>query len=233
MSAGPQVVPIMMDLDVCDIGDEFELQDGEEESGLKARLLRFIKSPVGIAAIAVIIIGALAAFMLTSGTLQKFGTPQLNNDDAALNGSVSAEADAEEEMVNKKEGDKKSDALQETEKEEEKEQPQSQYGWVSYSNSSGIFHTAPATVSIQNGELSAELTLSVGIVVEKESAQRLLDEGLTVNFLKIEAAQSMDIGPYLDWQIPGFITKDLKRRIESEYPDIAVRGIMIRDFTLS
>jgi len=94
------------------------------------------------------------------------------------------------------------------------------------------FITRRRRLSLQIGDSYRELTLSMGILADRETAQLLKDEGLTVNLLKVEAAQSVDFGPVLDWEIPGLITKALRARLETTFPDIEVRAIMIRDFQL-
>lgn len=234
MSGDPETIPNATDLDVGDLGVEFEMMTDEEKQDLLAQLIAVLKSPMGIASSAVFVIGLVTVVMLTSGGLNMLESSELASDRAV---AVKANADTTEVAAEKEDADKtaKDDSsdVSPPDEEEQRDDYQDQYGWVSFSNDGGIYHTAPTTISLKNGDLTAELTLSVGIVVEREAATQLLGEGLAVNFMKIETAQSIDIGPYLAWEIPGLITKRLKQRIEAEYPDIAVEGILIRDFELT
>ncbi|MEL7283091.1 MAG: hypothetical protein AAGJ68_01210 [Pseudomonadota bacterium] len=246
MSPQPQVVPMMLEIDDLDVDDEFEAREAESEEGKSGGLLGFIKSPIGMGAIGgtAILIGAVA-FLFGSGTVQGFGTPQLNNQSPNAEDTIalSSASIASEQVDMKVDGDEvaaggdtrvsgnsvhggadRRDVL------EEVKAPT--YGEITYSKAGAVYHTAPTTVSLQMGETHRELTLSMGILADRETAQLLKDEGLTVNLLKVEAAQSVDFGPVLDWEIPGLITKDLRTRLETTFPGIEVRAIMIRDFQL-
>ena len=206
----------------------------EEVLDFVPQLLAILKSPMGIASSAVFAIGLITVVMLTSGGMQMFDSPKLDADReiAGIERTEDAELVAEKEAADETAEDKSSGDASPDE-EEKSNTYQDQYGWVSFSSDGSIYHTAPTTISLLNGNVTAELTLSVGIVVERDAATQLLGEGLAVNVMKIETAQSIDIGPYLAWEVPGLITKGLKQRIEAEYPDIAVEGILIRDFELT
>lgn len=246
MSAQPQVVPMMMEIDDLEVEDEFEAREAEGEDGKSGGLLGFIKSPIGIGVIGgtIILVGAFS-FLFGTGSVAGFGTPQLNNqspnaeDTIALSSAsiaseqVDMKVDAEEISAGgdtRVSGNSAHGGADRREALEEVKAPT--YGEITYSKAGAVYHTSPTTVSLQIGDSFRELTLSMGILADRETAQLLKDEGLTVNLLKVEAAQSVDFGPVLDWEIPGLITKALRARLETTFPDIEVRAIMIRDFQL-
>jgi len=246
VSAQPQVVPMMMEIDDLDVDDEFEARELESANGKSGGLLGFIKSPIGWGVIGgtVVLVGAVA-FLFGSGTIEGFGSPKLNNqspnseDTIALSSEsiateqVDMKVDAEEIAAGgdtRVSGNSAHGGADRRDVLEEVRAPT--YGEITYSKTGAVYHTAPTTVTLKIGETHRELTLSMGILADRETAQLLKDEGLTVNLLKIEAAQSVDFGPYLDWEIPGLITKDLRTRLEATFPEIEVRAIMIRDFQL-
>ena len=230
MSNPPQVIPIQLDLDDCDLDDDFEMPTKKSESGLVGTVLGLLKSPFVIGGIAVVVIGIVAALMLTSGSLNPFGTPKLNHNGALAgdSGEVSDELVAQPKLEG--EGDDEDDT---SEEEEEKEEPLPEYGSISYSSSGAVYHTAPTTVTVTIGERTGDLTISMGILADPVTADFLLQEGLAVNLLKIESAQNLDFGPYLEWQMPGLITKDFRQRLAQKYPELPVDGIMLRDFRLT
>lgn len=244
MSVQPQIVPMMLEIDDLEVDDEFEARALETDDGKSGGALGFLKSPIGLAVIAgiVIVLGG-AGFMMGSGAIEGFGKPQLNNqspnaeDSIALSGASAAleqvDLDVETEETAsggdaRISGESAHGGADRREALEEVSAPN--YGDISYSKNGAIYHTSPTTVLLQIGDRQRELTLSLGILADRASAEMLKQEGLTVNLLTIEAAQSVDFGPYLDWQIPGLIAKDLRSRIGVEFPDANVRAIMIRDF---
>lgn len=244
MSAQPQVVPMMMEIDDLDVDDEFEARRVETEDDPFADVIGFLKSPIGLGAVggAVVLLAAIA-FLFGSGTVESFGKPKLNNQSPNAEGSIalSSASVALEQVdldVESEEATSGGDARISGEgahggadrREMLEEMPAPTYGEISYTENGAIYHTSPTTVSVKIGDQQKDLTLSLGILADRASARKLKQEGLIVNVLTIEAAQSVDFGPYLDWQIPGLITKDLRTRIDDEFPDANIRAIMIRDF---
>ena len=230
MSNPPQVIPIQLDLDYgFEIDDDFEMPTTSSESGLVGTLLGLLKSPLVIGGIAVVVFGIVAALMLTSGSLNPFGAPKLNHNGALAGDS----GEVSEELVAQPKLEGEGDDEEDTSEEEEKEEPLPEYGTISYSSSGAVYHNAPTTVTIAIGERSGALTISMGILADPVTADALLQEGLAVNLLKIESAQSLDFGPYLEWQLPGLVTKDFKQRLADKFPDLEVDGIMLRDFRLT
>ena len=227
----PQVIPIQLDIDDDELDDDFESLDAAEEPSLAGKALGFLKSPIGIGAAVILAIAIGASAMLANGSLQMFGKPQSNHDGALAGdgGVVSEELVAQPALEGEREDD---EAIEETEEEEE-DKFSSEYGTVTFSNNGAVYHTVPTTVALSVSGQSRKLTLSVGILTDAKSADLLLSEGLAVNLLKIEVAESLELGPYLDWQIPGLVSKDLKQRLEFAFPELNVRGIMIRDFSLA
>jgi len=226
----PQVIPIQLDIDDAELDDDFESLDDATEPGPVDKLLGFIKSPIGIGAIAVLVIVLGAGTMLATGSLQKIGKPQSNHNGALAGdgGVVSEELVAQPALEG--EGDDE-ETVEEEEPEEDKFS--SEYGTVTFSANGAVYHTVPTTVALNISGQSRKLTLSVGILTDANSADVLLSEGLAVNLLKIEVAESLELGPYLDWQIPGLVSKNLKQRLETAFPELNIRGIMIRDFALA
>lgn len=226
----PQVIPIQLDIDDEELDDDFESLDEIAEPSLAGKLIGFLKSPIGIGAIVVLVIAIGASAMLANGSLQMFGKPQSNHDGALAGdgGVVTEELVAQPALEGEREDE---EAIEEQEEEEDKFS--SEYGTVTFTNTGAVYHTVPTTVALSVSGQSRKLTLSVGILTDAKSADLLLSEGLAVNLLKIEAAESLELGPYLDWQIPGLVSKDLKQRLEVAFPELNVRGIMIRDFSLA
>ena len=231
MNTPPQVIPLQLDIDDTELDDDFESLDEAPEPSLAGKAIGFLKSPIGIGAVAVLIIAIGAAAMLTNGSLTKIGKPQSNHNGALAGdgGIVSEELVAQPKL----EGEREEDELITEEEEEEEDKFSSEYGSVTFSSNGAVYHTVPTTVALNVSGQNRKLTLSVGILTDAKSADLLLLEGLEVNLLKIAVAEDLELGPYLDWQIPGLVSKNLKQRLEVAYPDLKVRGIMIRDFSLA
>ena len=229
MSAPTQVIPIQLDLDDCELEDDFETLDDSAEPTPLARVLGFLKSPIGIGVSVVLVAGIVAAVVLGGGSLQMLGKPQSNHNGALAGdgGIVSEEFVAQPKLEGEGEDDEP------VEEEEPEDEFSSEYGSITFANDGAVYHTVPTTVRVKANGGRTQLTLSVGIVTDTESAQSLLENGLSVNLMKIAAAEALELGPYLDWQIPGLVTKDIKARLEAAYPDLNIRGIMIRDFRLA
>lgn|GEM_PF-4597349 len=241
MSAQPQVVPMMLEIDDLEVDDEFEGRDAETLDDEKKGLVGFLKSPIGMIAIGVtvLLLGG-AGFLFGSGAIDGFGKPKLNSsaeDSLALSSGpdvldqVDMNLETEEVASGgdaRISGEGAHGGADRRELLEEVSAPS--YGDISYTDTGAIYHTSPTTVSVKVDGVTRELTLSLGIMGDRETARLLKEEGLTVNVLTIEAAQSVDFGPFLDWEIPGLITKDLRTRLVEQFPDANIRAIMIRDF---
>lgn len=229
MSNPPQVIPIQLDIDDDELDDDFESLDDVSEPSLADKVLGFLKSPIGIGAVAFLVIAIGASAMFAGGSLQMFGKPQSNHDGALAGdgGVVSEELVAQPSLKGEREDEETIE-----EEDEEEDEFSSEYGTVTFTSNGAVYHTVPTTVVLNVSGQSRKLTLSVGILTDAKSADMLLSEGLAVNLLKIEVAESLELGPYLDWQIPGLVSKELKQRLEVAFPELNVRGIMIRDFAL-
>lgn len=243
MSGNQHVVPIMMDLDDCDIGDEFEVEEEETGEGGATGPLALLKSPLVLGGIgAVVLLSVAAAVLIGTGTVQMFGSPQLDNK-SQLSGDQVVETEDGATLAEKdqpiEKGKTADDAAQYARSLPQAAPrkivdtlPAAGYGQISYSGDSAIYHTSPTTISVQLGDARGELIVSLGILTDNESAELLWREGLTVNLILIESAQGVDYGPFREWEIPGLISQDVKGRIEAAIPDAAIRAIMIRDFEL-
>ncbi|MEO1304637.1 MAG: hypothetical protein AAFV37_06650 [Pseudomonadota bacterium] len=192
-------------------------------------MLGALKSPFVIGAIAVAVFGSGAGYVLTSG--------MFNSAEPAETVSAAVSGEEASTVEDEQAAQPASDAVGEPETtadiEEEEEEPLPQYGSISVSDSGTVYHTAPTTVTVTIGQRTGALTVSMGILADRETANFLLDEGLVVNLLKAETAQSIDFGPYLEWQVPGLITKAFKQKLADQFPDLQVDGIMLRDFHLT
>lgn len=229
MSASPQAIPAQLELSDRETEHEDAALEAAASAGLVARILGVVKSPIGMGVCGLLVLLIIAGALLGSGVLQVFGkAPSVETDVLASESEMVSEA-----LVEQPELESEADAVETVEVEAPEDKFASEYGSITFSNDGAVYHTVPTTVQLQANGGRAQLTLSVGIVTDAASAQSLLDNGLSVNLIKIEAAETLDLGPYLDWQIPGLVTKDIKRRLEIAYPELNIRGIMIRDFRIT
>ena len=199
-----------------------EAAEGEDEdTPKKAGLLGLLKSPIGLGAIAVLVlaIGAGGFFFVTSG-----GDPKA--DEAV----ESAEAEyGKEEAKADKAGEGKTEVAANAGKAWDSTF-ENEYGTLTFSGADAIYHTAPATISLDIGADARRLRVSVGVLTDQETAKALYTDGLKVSLLQIEAVESVDFGPYREWELPGLIVSAFKTKLKTAYPDKQFRAVMIRDF---
>lgn len=196
-------------------------QVADEETPKKAGILGLLKSPIGLGGVAVLVlaIGAGGFFFLTSG-----GDPKA--DEAlevaeAEHGYEEAKSDYQDEET-APEASSASAAWDNT--------FENEYGSITFSGSDAIYHTAPATVSLDVGPDARRLRVSVGVLTDQDTAKALYSDGLKVSLLQIEAVESVDFGPYREWEMPGLIASAFKSKLEEAYPNTQIRAVMIRDF---
>ena len=211
---------------------EADEEDAEETpQGPLPRALAVLKSPIGMGAGGILLVAAIAGIVLGSGLLGGSKADEAIDQEIALNAAETTDrekvTDAPSDNVEESEI---ADAYDELASDEAKKPAAPEYGQVTYSSSGAMFHTSPTTVSLEIDGAPAQLTLSLGILVATEDVEALMAQGLTINLLTIEAAQSVNYGPYLEWELPGLITKALKQRLEEAFPDVALQGVLIRDF---
>lgn len=229
MSASPEISPAQLELDGSAVQADLESLEGSPAPGFLSRTMGVVTSPIGMGVCVLLAILILAAALIGSGTVQVFGKQQSDESGALeTDGEIVAEETVEQTKPEAETDDDKTD-----EDVEPQDAFSSEYGSITFSDEGAVYHTVPTTVQLQSKGTRTQLTLSVGIVTDAESAERLLENGLSVNLIKIQSAESLDLGPYLDWQLPGLVTKDVKRRLELAYPDLSIRGIMIRDFNIT
>ena len=200
-----------------EITDE-AMEDAEEEMPKKAGILGLLKSPIGLGGIAVLVlaIGAGGFFFLTSGSDPKA--------DEALDvaeteyGQGEAKADKDQTSAAANAGKAWDNTFE------------NEYGTLTFSGEDAIYHTAPATVSLDVGADARRLRVSVGILTDKDTAKALYTDGLKVSLLQIEAVESVDFGPYREWEMPGLIVSAFKTKLENAYPETKIRAVIIRDF---
>lgn len=195
-------------------------ESADEETSKKAGLLGLLKSPIGMGGIAVLVLasGAGAFFFLTSGS-----------DPKADEAAEVAEAEYGEKGA-KAEKDEKDEAYAASAGEAWDNTFENEYGTLTFSGADAIYHTAPATVSLDVGADARRLRVSVGVLTDKETAKALYTDGLKVSLLQIEAVESVDFGPYREWEMPGLIVSAFKTKLEEAYPDTKIRAVIIRDF---
>ena len=193
----------------------------DEEKPEKAGLLGLIKSPIGLGGIAVLVlaIGTGGFFFLTSG-----GDPKAD-DALEMAEAEHGEGDAKADSANKDETQAAASAGKASDNTFENE-----YGAITFSGPDAIYHTAPATVSLEPGPDARRLRVSVGILTDRDSAMALYADGLKVSLLQIEAVESVDFGPYREWELPGLIVSAFKTKLEQAYPETEIRAVIIRDF---
>ena len=192
-------------------------KSADEETPKKAGILGLLKSPIGMGGVAVLVlaIGAGAFFFLTSG-----GDPKAEE---------AAEV-AEAEYGEKGAKAEKDEAYAVSAGKAWDNTFENEYGTLTFSGEDAIYHTAPATVSLDVGADARRLRVSVGVLTDKETAKALYTDGLKVSLLQIEAVESVDFGPYREWEMPGLIVSAFKTKLEETYPDKKIRAVIIRDF---
>jgi hypothetical protein len=191
------------------------------ESPRKPGFLGILKSPIGLIGIAVLIaaLGGAGFIFASSG-----GKDKAIDESAAEVSEDGYETAAAAPLDELKEETHTDTAAAEPNTFE------NEYGAVTFSGSDAIYHTAPTTISIDPGPDSRRLRVSVGIVTDQETAKALFTDGLAVSLLKIEAVESVDFGPYREWELPGLIVSAFKTKLESAYPETEIRAVIIRDF---
>ena len=207
--------------------DSAETDDAEEadETPQKRGLLGLLKSPIGMGAAAVLVlaIGGGAFFFVTSGGDAK--EAELVEAAQAEHGHDEAKAEHKDDHQQEATNYAAEDPSAPSENTFENE-----YGSITFSGSDAIYHTAPATVSLDIGADARRLRVSVGVLTDQETAKALYSDGLTISLLQIEAVESVDFGPYREWELPGLIVSAFKTKLEEAYPDKQIRAVMIRDF---
>ncbi|GAB5455879.1 MAG: hypothetical protein Hens2KO_21080 [Henriciella sp.] len=196
-------------------------ETADEETPKKAGILGLLKSPIGLGGVAILVlaIGAGGFFFLTSGSDPKadealevaeaeHGETDANADSADTDGAYAAASSGQ--------------AWDNT--------FENEYGTLTFSGSDAIYHTAPATVSLDVGADARRLRVSVGVLTDQDTAKALYSDGLKVSLLQIEAVESVDFGPYREWEMPGLIVSAFKTKLEEAYPDTQIRAVIIRDF---
>ena len=167
----------------------------------------------------VLAIGTGGFFFLTSG-----GDPKAD-DALEMAEAEHGEGDAKADSANKDETQAAASAGKASDNTFENE-----YGAITFSGPDAIYHTAPATVSLEPGPDARRLRVSVGILTDRDSAMALYADGLKVSLLQIEAVASVDFGPYREWELPGLIVSAFKTKLEQAYPETEIRAVIIRDF---
>ncbi|MEL6859846.1 MAG: hypothetical protein AAFO74_15770 [Pseudomonadota bacterium] len=222
----------IFDEDEPNVASEEEPEAEEVQPGFLAKVIGAAKSPIGLGASAVVVISVIGAVLFVSGVFQTSNSAEDEGAIAATEAPSSETQEASASLAAEHgEEDLASDAETDAYKEEAPAAPS--YGDISFAASGAMYHTAPTTIALKIGGEPAYLTLSLGILSDKAGVEELMAQGLAVNILKIEAAQSVNYGPYLEWELPGLISKELKTRLEESFPETTIRGVLIRDFQLS
>ena len=193
----------------------------DESTPKKAGLLGLIKSPIGLGGIAglVLAIGAGGFFLVTSGDDPKA------DDVLELAEAEHGHEDAKADDAKEDETDAAASAGKAWDNTFANES-----GAITFSGSDALYHTAPVTVSLEPGPDARRLPVSVGLLTARASATALFASGLRVSLLPIHAVESVDFGPYREWELPGLIVTALKTKLEQAYPETEIRAVIIRDF---
>lgn len=221
-------------VELVPVNDQSEAgEDAVEEAskGALPRALAGLKSRIGIGASGILLVAAVAGIVLGSGLLGGSKMDEATDQEIAHDSAEAIGLEKATDVSSEKAGESETvEAYDELAADEDKTPATPEYGQVTYSSSGAMFHTSPTTVSLEIDGAPAQLTLSLGILVAVDDVDALMAQGLTINLLTIEAAQSVNYGPYLEWELPGLITKALKQRLEDAFPDMAIQGVLIRDF---
>ncbi|MFN3214111.1 MAG: hypothetical protein ACE37M_13490 [Henriciella sp.] len=205
----------------ADMSEDTDTVTEPAESPRKPGFLGLLKSPIGLigAAVLAAALGGAGFIFATSGGNDKAAEEiTAEESDGGYETAATESADAPKEKL-------LSDVVQ-----AEPNTFDNEYGTVTFSGDSAIYHTAPATISIDSGPNSRRLRVSVGVLTDPETAKSLYADGLAVSVLKIEAVESVDFGPYREWELPGLIVSAFKTRLEGAYPETEIRAVIIRDF---
>ncbi|MEO1662880.1 MAG: hypothetical protein AAFR51_17965 [Pseudomonadota bacterium] len=229
----------LVDSDIFDEDEPNVALEGEPESeaevvppGFLAKVIRGAKSPIGLGASAVVVISMVGAILFVSGVFQTSNGAEDNEAIATVETPSSELQEASASPVAEY-GEEDLASAAETDAYKEETPAGPLYGDISFAASGAMYHTAPTTVALKIGGESAYLTLSLGILSDKAGVEQLMAQGLAVNILKIEAAQSVNYGRYLEWELPGLISKEVKTRLEESFPGTTIQGVLIRDFQLT
>lgn len=196
-------------------------ETADEETPKKAGILGLLKSPIGLGGVAVLIlaIGAGGFFFLTSGSDPKADEAlEMAEAEHAETDAKADSADTDGTYAAANSGQAWDNTFE------------NEYGTLTFSGSDAIYHTAPATVSLDVGADARRLRVSVGVLTDQDTAKALYSDGLKVSLLQIEAVESVDFGPYREWEMPGLIVSAFKTKLEEAYPDTQIRAVIIRDF---
>ena len=200
--------------------------EATEQDVPKRAILGLLKSPIGIAGVAIslALIGG-AAFFLSSSFLKSEPPHEAEIADDSTDYKKEASEVGEASAAAPDASATDPVAGEDTERRFENE-----YGSLTFSGAEAMYHTASTTVALEQGPNARTVRLSVGILTDREAAEQLFAEGLEVSLLKIEAVESVDIGPYREWEIPGLIVTAFREKLSEAYPETNIRAVIIRDF---
>lgn len=232
-----EVIPIKMNLDVCDLeeGDEEAALD-EESSGLlsfrKHRTLILYASAGAAALIAACLIFVFAADAVPA---LSFGKPKLDNYTVPISDNPKADAEptqagySEDTEVRERWGNAEVIAAPGEGKSEEKASAEKlgrvqQYGDMTYyfMDAVAILNTSPYG--------KTRVVMSLAFETNKPTAATLLDNGSIVEDMLVAIVQAKDGLMLHDFLAPTTIGNELRQDVENAFPEAEITSVLVQEY---
>ncbi|MEM1389618.1 MAG: hypothetical protein AAGG45_00940 [Pseudomonadota bacterium] len=257
MSTPVDVVPIMLDLDDCGLGEGFDdlIEETEEiELSLVQRLLksRFVWL-VAIGTLGISAFGGMSAL----GVLPQIAMPTLNNSTATGEDNLTATLGAmsPEQLANEfpeyanlpqfevaeggesylMEYDPNEEEKEEEETEELEEKPReklSSFAAIETLGDQTEFYIKPIKLQIADGDAFKTLQISLGIKTTNDTARSMLVESDMVKAQLFDTVSELDLATDPKFSLPGTISKKMRSRLNAAMPESAIDGIYVREFAV-
>ena len=234
-----EVIPIKMDLGVCDLeeGDEDAALDEESSTLFSFRKHRTVIIYVSIAAVVLIAACLIFVFAADAVPALSFGKPKLDNYTVPI--SENAKADAEPAKVESKEETEVRERWGNAEviaarREDELEAKASgeklgriqQYGDMTYyfMDSVAILNTS------RYGK--TRVVIALAFETNASTATTLLDNGSTIEDMLVAIVQSKDGLMLHEFVAPTTISNELRQNVEAAFPDAEITSVLVQEYVV-
>lgn len=234
-----EVIPIKMDLGVCD------LEEGDEEAALDeegASLFSFRKHRTLIlygAAAAGVLIAACLIFVFAADAVPSlsFGKPKLDNYTAPISENSKADAEPvqagreEEKDVRERWGNAEVIAARREDELEAKASGEKlgriqQYGDMTYyfMESVAILNVSPYG--------KTRVVIALAFETDGPTANTLLDNGSTLEDILVAIVQSKDGLMLHEFLAPTTIGAELRQKAENAFPDAEISAVLVQEYVV-